>query len=146
MKKKIIVLCFIVLLASLVVVPSTALAILHDKSTDRPVQPLESIIQDVRGGFGVKATISNYQLAWGNRPVHWQVLIEGEHVFFGISSGYVDSMSAGQARSRVFPPAFGWGPVSVSIKVTVRTGQPDEGVISQVHRSGFMLGPFIILL
>jgi len=111
-----------------------------------PDQTRESIIQDVRGGFGVKATISNYQLAWGNRPVRWELTVTGEHVWFGFAAGYVESMSAGVARSPIIPPTFGYGPVSVTIKVLVRAGQPDEGVISMVQRSGMMLGPFILLI
>ena len=145
MKKTISTISVTALLLILVVVPSIAVASSSNcELQSRP--PLESIIQDVRGGFGVKATISNYQLAWGNRPVHWMLTVEGEHVFFGTSSGSVDSMSAGQARTRLFPPTFGWGPVTVTIKVTVRTGQPDEGIISMTQRSGFMIGPIILLI
>ena len=125
------------------ILPISADTYSHD---DQPIQTLESMIQDVRGGFGVKATISNYQLAWGNRPVHWIMTVEGEHVMFGTSSGYIDSMSAGKARSSLIPPTIGWGSVTVTIKVTVRTGQPDEGIISQTQRSGFILGPVILLL
>jgi hypothetical protein len=55
-------------------------------------------------------------------------------------------MSAGQARSPLIPPTIGYGPVTVTIKVTVRTGQPDEGIISMVQRSGFIIGPFIFLI
>ena len=72
--------------------------------------------------------------------------VEGEHVLFGTSSGYVDSMSAGQARTPLIPPTIGHGPVTVTIKVTVRTGQPDEGVLSMVQRSGFIIGPIILLI
>lgn len=139
MKMMALVLC----LSFLGAMPATAASVTNDL---QPQQTLESIIQDVRGGLGVKATISNYQLAWGNRPVHWQLTIEGERVIFGSASGYVDSMSASVARSPLIPPAFGWGPVDVTIKVTVRTGQPDEGVISMVQRSGVMFGPFILLI
>ena len=146
MKRNVSLLWVNILFFTIIVCSSFAGAFTVDTDTDGPRQPLESIIQDVRGGFGVKAIVSNYQLAWGNRPVVWFVIIEGEHVWFGSSSGYVDSMSAGVARSSLVPPTLGYGPVSVSIKVTVRTGQSDEGVISQVQRSGFMLGPLIILL
>jgi len=33
-------------------------------------------VGNLRGGFGVKVRIDNYQLAWGNRPVNWQITIE----------------------------------------------------------------------
>ena len=108
--------------------------------------PLDGMILSVRGGFGVKATISNYQLAWGNRPVRWEMTIAGERVYFGTSSGYIDSMSAGVARSSIFPPTIGFGFVTVTIKVLVRSGTPEEGTISMVQRGGIMIGPFILVI
>lgn len=94
----------------------------------------------LRGGFGVKAPIDNLQLSWGSRDITWQISIEGAFVLFGTSSGFIPAMGMGLAHSSLFPPAIGFG--SVLVTLTIRA----EGTIIETHeRSGFMVGPFVIL-
>lgn len=98
------------------------------------------LTRGLRGGYGVKAPIDNYQLAWGNRPVTWNLAIEGSLVLFGSSSGTVAAMGKGVARSSLFPPAFGFGLVTVTLTIMA------EGSTLETHmRSGFMFGPFVFL-
>jgi hypothetical protein len=96
----------------------------------------------IRGGLGVKARIDNYQLAWGNRDIVWYLSIEGDFVLFGSCSGTVPAMGKGFAHSSIFPPAMGFGAVTVTLNI-----YGHDGVLLETHqRSGFMIGPFVILL
>jgi len=102
--------------------------------------PLGGMVGALRGGFGVKAPIDNYQLAWGNRPVTWTIHIEGDFVLFGHSSGTVAAMGKGTARSSLLPPAIGFGAVTVTLTVS-----SEGSILEEVTRTGAMIGPFIFL-
>ena len=104
-------------------------------------EPLNGVIKGMRGGLGVTATIDNYQLAWGNRDVHWVLEIRGGFVLFGVTSGTVSAMGLGLVRSSLFPPAIGFGPVTVTLTVTA-----DGATLASLTRSGFMIGPIVLLL
>jgi len=101
---------------------------------------LGGMIGALRGGFGVKAPIDNYQLAWGNRPVTWTIHIEGDFVLFGYSSGTVAAMGKGTARSSLLPPAIGFGAVTVTLTVSSQ-----GAILEEVTRTGVMIGPMIFL-
>jgi len=105
------------------------------------LQSSQGAVGSLRGGFGVKAPISNYQLAWGNRPLTWTISIEGDFVLFGHSSGTVAAMGQGTARSSLIPPAFGFGAVTVTLTVLSQ-----GSTVEKITRSGHMIGPFIILI
>jgi len=105
-----------------------------------PHEPLGGMVGTIRGGFGVKAPIDNYQIAWGNRPVTWVMEIEGDFVLFGYSSGTIAAMGKGTARSSLLPPAIGFGPVTVTLTITA-----EGSVLEHTSRNGHMIGPFILL-
>jgi hypothetical protein len=94
----------------------------------------------LRGGFGVKAPIDNYQIAWGNRPITWEMEIVGDFVLFGYSSGTIAAMGKGTARSSLLPPAIGLGPVTVTLTITA-----EGSVLEHITRNGYMIGPFVFL-
>lgn len=94
----------------------------------------------LRGGFGVKAPIDNYQLAWGNRAIDWTVVVEGDFVLFGYNSGSIAPMGKGTARTPLLPPTMGLGPVTVTLTITSQ-----GSTLEQITRTGYIIGPFIFL-
>jgi hypothetical protein len=92
-------------------------------------------ITDVRGGYGVSATVVN---ATGR---HWQINLWGSQIFIGmLTDGDVISDSA-TIRTPIFPPALGIG--KINIKVTIYwTIIP----VAIEERTAFMLGPFVLII
>lgn len=99
-------------------------------------------IVQVRGGYGVVVRIDNGRGSnpHDDNPLQWEIRIEGDFVLFGRASGTIASSSVANARTRLFPPAIGFGPVTITIEASKQ-----GSVISQVTRSGFMIGPFVFL-
>ncbi len=124
----------IILITILLISIPAALATNHTEET------LGGVVGTLRGGFGVKAPIDNYQLAWGNRPLNWALSIEGDFVLFGQSSGTVAAMGKGVARSPLFPPTIGFGSVTITLTVSSQ-----GSILEQRSHNGYMIGPFILL-
>jgi PKD repeat protein len=105
----------------------TATATVEYDENDPPIDPVE--INDIKGGFGLSATIVNPR----NEPIEWNVNIEGKYVFKGTASGTIEPKSEETIETGF---VLGLGNVEITI---------NAGEITQ-KRSAFMLGPFILNL
>jgi hypothetical protein len=92
-------------------------------------------ITDVKGGYGVSATVEN---ASGR---NWMISLQGSQILLGmITTGNITNDYA-TIRTPIFPPALGIG--KINIKVTI------YWIIIPVaveERSAFMLGPFVLFI
>ena len=135
MLKKQATLSILLLTTVLCMVPSSCAYI------ETPMGVTSGYINSVRGGFGVVAVIDTHSLAseFSKNTVQWTIEISGGFVLFGSSSGSAIPKTLTHARSSLFPPAVGFGPVTITVTVF------NQGsVVSHVQRSGFMIGPFVL--
>ena len=101
-----------------------------DHTTTVTVNKGESVeISNVKGGFGVKATIKA-----GEVPVDWTITIDGKFVFGATSStGTIDADGIETVKA---PFSIGFGKVDITITA---------GSLVEEH-TAFMLGPFVLAL
>jgi len=86
-------------------------------------------IRDVKGGFGIKATIKA-----GDVPVDWTITIDGKFVFGTEScSGTIDADSVETVKT---PFVMGIGSVDITITA---------GSIAEEH-TAYMIGPFVLAM
>jgi hypothetical protein len=91
-------------------------------------------IIDVRGGYGVSATVVDAT----NR--NWLISIQGPEVFTGmITSGDITSDSE-IIRTPLFPPALGIGKITIKVSIFWYIIP-----VAMEERSAFMIGPFVLL-
>jgi hypothetical protein len=92
-------------------------------------------ITDVKGGYGVSATVVN---ATGR---HWQISLRGSQIFLGMTTEGDITSDYATIRTPTLPPALGIG--KINIKVTI------YWIIIPVtiqERTAFMLGPFVLFI
>jgi len=91
-------------------------------------------IQDVRGGFGVSATVDNIGSASAH-DVPWSIDIEGDYVFYGSQRvGSINAFNHNSEEETIISGfVFGFGPVLVKVNVGGET----------TFRYLKMLGPFV---
>lgn len=122
MKKRVISLLIIVLIASTCFVTSaTATA--------------EPTITKIHGGYGVTATVID---AIGHR---WNIKICGQHMIFGSKAQGIISRNNDTIRTHIIPPAFGFGKILINITIE-RIFKPD---ITEV-RTAYILGPYVFFV
>ena len=90
-------------------------------------------IDDLQGGFGVKATLSNIGTASAENVV-WSIDIEGNLLFVGSHTEGNVSLAVGGSETVSSGFLFGFGRVSIMVTVGDATKLA----------SGFLLGPFMI--
>ena len=105
----------------------TTTAIVEHNENDPPLDPVE--INDIKGGFGLSATIINPR----NAPIEWNLNIEGKFVFKGSASGTIESNSQETIETGF---VFGLGDVEITITASEITKK----------QTALMLGPFILNL
>ncbi|KYK20843.1 hypothetical protein AYK25_04195 [Thermoplasmatales archaeon SM1-50] len=93
-------------------------------------------ITGVWGGYGIRATVLDAD------QYNWKIEIIGLRIRYGgITEGTIDGNVNVTIRTHLFPPAFGFG--IMDIKVTVLH---DWLPVDMEKRTGFMIGPFLLLL
>jgi hypothetical protein len=92
-------------------------------------------ITDIHGGYGVTATVIN---AKGH---NWQITISGPAMIYGMNTVGIISDKSAMIHTPMAPPAFGFGPIKVTVTIN-RIILQDVIVI----RSGIILGPFVLLV
>lgn len=92
-------------------------------------------IMDVKGGYGVTATVKDAQ------GFNWRINIKGPYVIYGMTSMGTIPCDSATIRTPAFPPAFGVG--KVNVRVTI-----DRIILRDVVevRTAFMLGPFVLFV
>ncbi len=99
-------------------------------------------IVQIRGGLGVVAHINNERGSdpFDDDPMHWEIHITGNFVLFGHASGTTAPGAVGVARTGMFPPAIGFGSVTITIEAS-----KNGASLTSIQREGFMLGPFVFV-
>ena len=92
------------------------------------------VIANVKGGWGIKAEIGN------GRNENWTIELQGDHIFMGnMTKGSIGNETVAAIRTPVFPPAFGFGKITIIIKVISPFGQ----VEAFESFSAIMIGPLV---
>jgi hypothetical protein len=93
-------------------------------------------ITQVRGGYGVIATVANAS------SYQWMIGIEGPHLFNGTSITRGDTITTNNKitiRTPIFPPVFGIGRINITVAIV--SGMTP---VALEMRTAFMLGPFVL--
>ena len=106
------------------------------QSTTMVTRMIEPYITEYDGGWGFKCKIVN-----ASTNYTWKIELSGKHILNGkITNGTLPS--SGWIRTPIFPPAFGFG--KINITVTLYRSDGWHSILGMYD--AFMPGPIIIFI